>query len=72
MISTPWRRGEKTALAKKLGISPSYLSDILHGRKSATTELATRIETASAGRLTRLDVLYPRESLNPLVEVNRV
>lgn len=64
---TLWRRGERSALARKLNISPSYLCDILHGRKHAPPSLAKRIEAATCGRLSRLDVIYPNESLNPLV-----
>ncbi len=33
-------------LSKKLGISPSMLSDLIHGRRNITAELALRLEHA--------------------------
>lgn len=66
-IQLKWKRGEKAKLARAIGISRSHLTDILHARKSAGRVLAVKIERASLGRITRLDVLYPRESLNPLL-----
>lgn len=36
-------KGAKEQFANKLGISPPHLSDILHGRRSLTMDLAERI-----------------------------
>ena len=65
-----WKHGEKSALASRLGISPQYLSNILNGRHTPDAALAERIETESAGRINRLDVLYPAKSSNPLLRRN--
>ena len=73
-LRTVWQPGDKTALAKGSGISIQYLSDIIHGRYRATPERAVQIEAAARVlglRLDRLDVLYPHESGNPLIEVNK-
>jgi len=67
-----WLPGYKTELAKRSGVSLSYLCDVLRGRKRATPENATRIaaEAQSMGlMLERLDLLYPHESTNPLIDV---
>lgn len=64
-----WQIGDRAKLAKLAGISPQYLCDLIHCRKRALPELATKLEDAS-GQLgyefTRLDWLYPEESDNPL------
>jgi hypothetical protein len=69
-MASTWKYGDKRKLAALAEISPQYLSDILCGRKSATTSLAPRI-TAGAEQLgyhlTLLDVLYPEDSTNPLI-----
>jgi transcriptional regulator with XRE-family HTH domain len=67
-----WQHGQKTELAARCGMSLSQLSDILHGRKRATPEAARVIEFQSKGMglpLSRLDVMYPNESKNPLMLV---
>jgi len=53
------------------GISKSYFSDILHGGKRCTPDLAKRIaeEATKIGlSLSRFDLLYPDESNNVLME----
>lgn len=42
----------RAAWAERLGISASYLSDILNGKKRPSLELAVRIESATAGAVT--------------------
>jgi len=69
-LKLSWERGEKTALAERCNLSPSYLSDILSGRKRASHDAAARIsrEAEAMGlHISRLDVLYPHESRNPLI-----
>lgn len=70
-MNTKWKRGQKAELARRCGISPTHLGDILAGRKQASASLARVIEDESAYiegiRLSRTDVLYPLESNNPLV-----
>lgn len=68
-----WNHGQKKELADLCGIGKSYLSDILHGRSRATPELATKLEKASRTmglNLNRFDVLYPHESISPLILVD--
>ena len=49
-------------LAKGLGISPSYLSEILSGKRQINPKLAQRIEDVSKGEVSRMELLYPIES----------
>ena len=68
-----WKWGEKADLARRGGISPQYLNDIIHARKRAPHVVATRLARAAeelALGLTRDDFLYPCESENPLIEVS--
>lgn len=65
-----WQHGDKRKVAKAAGISPQYLTDILKGRKAATTKLAPKIVDAARKleySLSLLDVLYPSDSANPLI-----
>ena len=67
LFQHPWKRHQKKRLAKRLKIPPSYLSMILHRKRSAPRSLAAKIEKATNGAITRIDVLYPKESKNPLL-----
>jgi len=40
------RKIQQTALAKRIGILPSYLSQVLSGRKALTPKTAIRLEKA--------------------------
>ena len=69
-LRTTWTYGEKSELARRVGIPPAYLGSILHGRQRATPERAAQIEDHALTmglHLTRLDVMYPTESANPLI-----
>jgi transcriptional regulator with XRE-family HTH domain len=46
-------------LAKSLGMSPSYLSEILSGKRRINPKLAQRIEDVSKGEVSRMELLYP-------------
>lgn len=43
-----WQHGEKTELARLVGVSPNYLGQILIGPKSPTPELAVKIRDCAA------------------------
>jgi DNA-binding transcriptional regulator YdaS (Cro superfamily) len=47
----------KKDFAKKIGILPSYLSNILSGNRNAGLCLAIRIEDATSGKVTCRDML---------------
>lgn len=68
-MRTTWKRGEQSELARRSGISRQYLCHLLHRRKRVTPERATTLEAEARGmglRLTRMDLMYPGESSNPL------
>ncbi|NTU68958.1 MAG: helix-turn-helix transcriptional regulator [Chlorobiaceae bacterium] len=39
--------GKQKELAEKVGVSPSYMNDILKGRRTCTLRLAARLEAVS-------------------------
>ncbi|MCK5604920.1 helix-turn-helix transcriptional regulator [Candidatus Pacearchaeota archaeon] len=41
-----WPYGVKAAVAREVGISPQYLNNIIHRRKNAKPELASKLEKA--------------------------
>jgi len=53
-----FRRGRqitRSDLAKKLGISPSYMTRLLVGERSPGGELIARVERLTDGRITAAD-----------------
>jgi DNA-binding transcriptional regulator YdaS (Cro superfamily) len=48
-------------IASDLGLSPSYLSEVMTGKKKVTPDIARRIEEYTHGEVTRLEVLYPKD-----------
>ncbi|HEY9160635.1 MAG TPA: helix-turn-helix transcriptional regulator [Desulfomonilia bacterium] len=48
-------------LAQDLGMSQSYLSEILSGKRKINTRLAQRIEDISGGEVNRMELLYPED-----------
>ena len=46
-----FKRGEMAALARKAGIKPQNLSDILHRRRGVSGDMAQRLEAASVAVL---------------------
>lgn len=69
-----WLWGEKRKLARAVGISDSYLGDILHGRQGAPPSLAKRLESEARNlgkTIHRIDWIYPNESTNPLFSLNK-
>jgi len=67
-----WAKGEKAELARRCNISQQYLTDILRGRKQSRASALAAVIAAQAQEmglaLSRLDVLYPDESISPLLE----
>ena len=45
-MNKQWRRGDKSKLARMVGISPSYLCDIMSGRKQCRPFLARKLSDA--------------------------
>ena len=63
-----WTHGQQSEMARRSGVTCSYLCDLLHKRKRASPDVAARIATAAAALgvpLTREDMLYPAESSSP-------
>lgn len=48
-------------LALAIGTHPVYLNAILRGRRRPSPDLALRIEEATGGAVTRMELLYPEE-----------
>lgn len=53
-----WKRGQKSQLAKKSGVSKQYLSDIINCRRRAPCDLAIRLEAASLAMGIHIDKTY--------------
>ena len=49
-------RGSKTEMAEYLGISLTWLSLLIHERRTASAALAVKIEKATQGLVTRKDL----------------
>jgi DNA-binding transcriptional regulator YdaS (Cro superfamily) len=54
------------AVAKHLGLSQSYFSELLCGKKRVPLELASRIEEYTKGEISRLQLLYPTKTSDSL------
>lgn len=52
------KRGNASCLAKKINISPMYVSQMVNGKRGITPKNAALIEKATAGRVSRKDI-YP-------------
>ncbi len=66
-----WKKGQQAELAARCKISRQYLNDVIRGRRRASAPAARNIERESSKMegiyLSRLDVIYPEESTNPLI-----
>jgi DNA-binding transcriptional regulator YdaS (Cro superfamily) len=49
-------RGAKDALSKELGISRTWMSQLIQGRQVCSPELAVEIERLTVGAVTRKDL----------------
>jgi DNA-binding transcriptional regulator YdaS (Cro superfamily) len=52
---------KKSELAKKAGISPAFITYIGQGKKRPSPQVAEKIEKATNGMVTRMELLYPKE-----------
>lgn len=50
------KRGAKDALAKDLGITRTWMSQIINGRQVCSPELAVEIERITGGAVTRKEL----------------
>ena len=67
---TIWKRGDQTELARRAGISPQYLNDLIHARSRALPELAKVLEREAkilGYKLTVNDWIFPTESSSNLM-----
>ena len=66
-----WKRGQKSEIARRAGITTAFVSSITTGLKNASPKRAKQLQQI-AGMLglstSVLDWLYPTESSNPLFE----
>jgi transcriptional regulator with XRE-family HTH domain len=49
-------------MAEELGISKSYLSELLSGKRNFSPKIAQRIEEFSKGEVSRMELLFPPEA----------
>ena len=50
------KRGSKDALARELGITRTWMSQLINGRQVCSPELAVEIERLTSGAVTRKDL----------------
>ncbi len=50
---------KKVELAEKVGVSPSFMTYLSQGKKAPSAKIAARIEDATHGVVTRMELLYP-------------
>lgn len=48
--------GSQTALAAKIGVSPSFVNQLVNGLRPVPPKLCRRIETATGGEVTKQDL----------------
>jgi len=49
-------RGAKSEMAEHLGVTPTWMALLISGRRKASPMLAVRIEEATGGLVTRLEL----------------
>ena len=59
------QHGERTRIARKVGVAPGHIAAIVKGNKKASPELAALLEKATG--VDRRAWLYPDEFPNPLI-----
>ncbi len=57
-------QGTVKELAAKCKCTPEHMSYVLNGRRKPSAPLALRIEQATGGAVTRMELLYPEEKVN--------
>jgi DNA-binding transcriptional regulator YdaS (Cro superfamily) len=53
--------------ARRLGVSKSTITLLMQGARRPSPTLALRIEQATGGAVTRMELLYPDESQSPRI-----
>ena len=48
-------------LARKLGLSAPFITQIIKGDRRPSPEIAQKIEEKTGGQVTRMELLYPNE-----------
>lgn len=49
-------------MAKKLGITRTHLSEVLHHKTQCSPKLAAKIELATCGKITKESLIWPEAS----------
>lgn len=55
------RRLTQKAFAQRVGISPTYMTNIINGKRLGTSAVLAEIERASRGRLKVVDMVPPAD-----------
>ncbi len=63
---------QQKAVAKHLGLSQSYFSELICSKKRVPLELASRIEEYTKGEISRLELLYPTKTSESLDQSNNL
>jgi transcriptional regulator with XRE-family HTH domain len=56
-------------LAEELGLSPSYFSELLSGKRKFNPKLAYRVEKLTRGEVSRMVLLYPERSQSEGIDI---
>jgi len=51
----------QVSFSRQIGISHIYLNAIIHGRRNPSPAVALKIEEATGGEVTRMELLYPEK-----------
>jgi transcriptional regulator with XRE-family HTH domain len=68
-----WLKDRKIAqrkIACDLGLSASYFSELLSGKRRFSPKLAKKVEDLTKGEVMRMDLLYPESVIAPVSEIN--
>ena len=69
IMKTKFKHGDLTRIAKLAGVSVSFVSDIINGRKEANPVTADKLAVAAKGmgyKTTNWDWMFPRSTQNEL------
>jgi DNA-binding transcriptional regulator YdaS (Cro superfamily) len=56
-------------LAEELGLSPSYFSELLSGKRRFNPKLAHKVEKLTKGEVSRMGLLYPERSPSKGIDI---
>lgn len=54
-----WKSIKEVEFAKKLGIDPSYLRRLKHGKHNWTPRMAERVEALTGGHVRKEELVWP-------------